>query len=453
MGKFILNRILLIFPTLGVISLLAFFISINGPQDPVEGVLLQVIEGEELDKINKDIQHLLDEQNLDKPSFYFSILRFGGPDSLHKIIFRKERRSAEKFYYRHGHWKKINQFRSQLSSLRTQLLQEGNGEAYQILSSVLTSPDLTESQITKSFEVVGADLTKELKTEVEQLEVLSKEILSLKPEWYSFFPYPKWHGFDNRYHIWLSKAVRFDFGKSQVSKQPVTQNWGKFISMTLRFTLLAVILAYLLSILIGAWMALNEGKIQERFMNAVLVVIDAMPSFWLGTLLLIFLANPHYCDCFDASYLPGDPDFFRELASMVMPLITYTLGILVALSRLMKSSMLKVLGEDYIRTARAKGLSLPKVIVRHGLRNAIIPMLGSVASILVWMLSGSVVIERIFSIPGLGERIMIGVESGDVPVILTVFVFAGLFTALGYFLMDLLIMWADPRIRIGGKGE
>jgi len=181
-----------------------------------------------------------------------------------------------------------------------------------------------------------------------------------------------------------------------------------------------------------------------------------MPTFFVGTLLLLYFANPDNLSWFPVSGIQDptsfDPDWNfwmkakHRMPYLILPVITYTYGSFAFLSRIMRIGMIEVVSQDYIRTARAKGLGEKKVILKHALRNSLLPILTVFASIFPVAIGGSVIIEVIFSIPGMGVEVYNSILNYDYPMIITVFTITGFLTMLGYLIVDILYAVVDPRI-------
>jgi peptide/nickel transport system permease protein len=181
-----------------------------------------------------------------------------------------------------------------------------------------------------------------------------------------------------------------------------------------------------------------------------------MPSFFVGTLLLLQFANPDNLSWFPVSGIQ-DPTLFdpnwslwmklkHRMPYLILPIITYTYGSFAFLSRIMRIGMIDVVSQDYIRTARAKGLGEGKVILKHALRNSLLPIITVFAAIFPMAIGGSIIIEVIFSIPGMGVEAYNGILNYDYPMIITVFTLAGFLTMVGYLVADILYAVVDPRI-------
>ncbi|MEO0896743.1 MAG: ABC transporter permease [Bacteroidota bacterium] len=454
MSAYFLKRILLIIPAIGLVSWLVFAISLNQPDDPLDEVYQQMLNGRSEVFVKGKIKQKSELYHLNKPSFYFAIQSVNAPDTLHHIVFKRERESAEALFYRFKNWVNVHLFRQScyewLTVLRAKKDKSLRGKN-QLRNSLnlLRIPAEKLDQIPLLIAEIKTAYPNE--TAISSLEASWRQ-LTHSPNSFSFYvPRMKWNGWDNQYHLWLSGILGcFDFGASLLNETPVADNLGYYLGYTLRFTLISLLIAYGLAIILGAWLASASQKLGQRLLDKGLIVLDAIPAFWLGTLLLLFFTNPHYpnLNIFPHSYLPYERLPWKHFLSMVLPFVAYVAGMLTVLTRLVKTSLQQILAEDYIRTAKAKGLSMRQIIWKHGLRNALIPLVASLASMFTFLVSGSVIIEEIFNIPGMGSRILQSLLNGDIPAIMMFFSLSAVLTMLGYLLTDLLYQWLDPRIRL-----
>ena len=218
---------------------------------------------------------------------------------------------------------------------------------------------------------------------------------------------------------------------------------------------LAILLAYGLSIPLGVWMARHAGSARDQWTTLLLYTLYSIPGFWLGTLLLVFLTTPEYgLDIFPSIGL-GDlrPDdsgwdiLITRTSHLFLPVFCLTYGSLAYLTRHVRNAMLHELKQDYIRAAWARGLSERQVIWRHAFRNALFPLITLFGAVLPAALAGSVAIEVIFNIPGMGRLTYASIVSQDWPVVYGVLFLAAMLTLAGSLLADLLYSRADPRVR------
>ncbi|MFI5220334.1 MAG: ABC transporter permease, partial [Bacteroidia bacterium] len=256
--------------------------------------------------------------------------------------------------------------------------------------------------------------------------------------------------------IYSKGILRGDFGISYVTKQPVSQVIGEKIFWSLFLTLISVIIAYCVSIPVGIKSAAKKDSAFDRISSIILFALYSLPVFWVATLLLMTFANTDVLNIFPASGVKptgGYPDSASWLEKikltlpyLVLPTICYTYSSFAFLSRTMRVTMLEEINRDYIRTARAKGLSESKVIYKHALRNALFPLITVFANVFPAMIGGSIIIETIFTIPGMGFETVSAIHNQNYPMIIAIFTITGILTLIGYFISDILYAVADPRI-------
>lgn len=242
----------------------------------------------------------------------------------------------------------------------------------------------------------------------------------------------------SQYVDWLGKAVQLDFGNSFYFQGPVMEMVAERLPITFKLGGIALLLAILVAIPLGVLAAIYRDTWLDRVALVIAVVGQAMPSFWFGlTLILIFSVTLHW--------LPVAGNESWE--NFVLPAIALGYYAMPAMMRLTRAGMLEVLASDYIRTARAKGLSKGKVIFKHALRNAVIPVVALAAVELGFMLGGSVVIESVYSMQGLGQLAWDAISRNDYPVVQAVVLIIAMFYIGLTFLADVINALLDPRIR------
>ena len=289
------------------------------------------------------------------------------------------------------------------------------------------------------------------------------DLLANQTRWKTYIPAINFYGTKNQYHLWLfgngkerMGLLRGDFGISYIDSQPIQDKiWGK-VGISFTLSLISIFLAYLISIPIGIYSAYRKDSVADKGMSLVLFILYSMPSFFVGTLLLLQFANPDNLSWFPVSGIQ-DPTIFNpewgfwekikhRMPYLVLPIITYTYGSFAFLSRIMRVGMIDIVNQDYIRTARAKGLGEKKVILKHALRNSLLPVITVFAAIFPMAIGGSIIIEVIFSIPGMGVEVFNAILNYDYPMIITVFTLSGFLTMIGYLVSDILYALVDPRI-------
>lgn len=258
-----------------------------------------------------------------------------------------------------------------------------------------------------------------------------------------------------RYPIWLSKLARLDFGRSFKDWRPVRTIILERLPITLQINLIAIFIAYVIAIPVGVHSAVRSGRPLERATTVTLFILYSLPSFWVAYILIYFLAGGSYLNIFPVAGIssPGAANmpywrwFFDRLWHLILPVACLTYGGFAGLSRYMRTGMMEVLRQDYIRTARAKGLSERSVIFKHAMRNSVIPIVTILAGLLPSLIGGSVIIETIFNIPGMGRLGFNAVLSRDYPVIMAVATVSATLTLFGILLADVLYALVDPRIK------
>jgi peptide/nickel transport system permease protein len=266
------------------------------------------------------------------------------------------------------------------------------------------------------------------------------------------------HVGETQFAKWLGRLVTLRFGASIRDGRPVMEKIGEALPVTLVLSLLAMALAYLVAVPLGVHAAVRRGTLLERATTVLLFVLYSLPSFWLAMVLILLFGGVGYLDWFPIYGLstPGLESatgwswLADRLHHLVLPVLCLSYGSLAVISRYQRSAMLDVIRQDYIRTARAKGLSERAVIFKHALRNAMLPTITLLGLQLPYLIGGSVIIERIFNIPGMGLLTFQAFLHRDYPVIMAVSVLSAGLTLLGLILADLFYAVADPRITLEG---
>jgi peptide/nickel transport system permease protein len=262
-----------------------------------------------------------------------------------------------------------------------------------------------------------------------------------------------------RYWIWLRQIATLNFGRSYKDHRPVIDKIAERLPVTLSLNIISIILVYMIAIPLGVISAIRQGSFSDRIITFCLFALYSIPNFWLAMVLIYFLGGGDFWDVFPvygiispgAEFYPFYKIALNFLWHITLPVICLTYADFAYLSRYQKGSLLEVLREDFVRTARAKGLSESRVILKHALRNSLIPIVTIVASILPAMIGGSVIIESIFSIPGIGQLGFESILSRDYPVIMAIATITAFLTLIGILISDIAYVFVDPRISFEGK--
>jgi len=258
-----------------------------------------------------------------------------------------------------------------------------------------------------------------------------------------------------QYFSWVRKIAALDLGKSfSPDNRPVADKILERLPITLFINVLSLGLIIVIAIPIGVIAAVRQNSLFDK-VTAVLVFIGfAMPTFWLALLLMI-LFGVHLgwlpisgIRSLNYEYLPPLSAFTDLIKHLILPVLLSAFGGLAGLSRYMRANMLEVIRQDYITTARAKGLSERVVIYKHALRNALLPVITILGLSIPGLIGGSVIFETIFAIPGMGQLFYMAVMSRDYPVVMGILVIGAVLTLMGNLIADVSYAVADPRIRI-----
>ena len=262
-----------------------------------------------------------------------------------------------------------------------------------------------------------------------------------------------------QYLNWLKGLATLDLGRSFApDRRPVWEKIKERLPVTLLINVLSMLIIFGVAVPLGVASAVREGSLFDRATTVFVFVGYAMPGFWLALLLMmLFGIKWHLLPISGLHSLMGyeNLSFWEKVLDwakhLILPIFVSAFGGLAGLSRFMRSSMIEALRQDYIVTARAKGLPERVVVYRHALRNALLPVITILGLSVPGLVGGSVIFESIFSIPGVGQLMWQAVMARDYPVIMGNLVIVSVLTLLGNLLADICYALADPRIRLGGR--
>ncbi|MCB9081236.1 MAG: ABC transporter permease [Lewinellaceae bacterium] len=471
MLRYLIKRLLFFIPALFMVSLVAFALSKLAPGDPVlimsrsraDETMRNLVDAE---RVYREYSRLL---GLDKPVFYFAFSNQAFPDSLYRIINPERQQTLRKLLYQFGNWPALESYYQAIRPVETELRQ--------LLATKATDEVIEHLRITQgiytTFDTAGIrnrlvalntfgntiPENKTLHTAVDNLQEAYRQLCQHPQRSRLFLPAIHWYGFDNQYHRWLSSCLQGNFGVSYLDGRPVSRKIREALRWTLRLNLTAIFLAYLLAIPLGVQMARRAHSSFDRSMTLILFLLYSLPSFWVATTLLIFFTTPEYGMQFftitGISDIPAGASWGQRISEnirhMVLPVFCLTYGSLAFISRQMRNALLEVLQQDFIRTARAKGLPERVVIWKHGFRNALFPIITLFGSIFPAVIAGSVIIEVIFNVPGMGKLTVDSIRSQDWPMVYTILLLSALLTMVGLLVSDMLYAIADPRVNYQEK--
>lgn len=493
MLKYVFRRVLVFIPTLIAITLLGFVIMVSAPGDPVERMVVAAQAGGE---IGSQTANQLEQKKfwsrklgLDLPIFYVSLNSMAQSDTLYKIYDKNEQESLSRLASQYGNWPAITEYFTSVSALHNahsslkidsstafgydlgEFKEDVNTSFFES-SSLKASYSLVviESKFAKLEELYSKPYMSPFKDELEVVKSKFKTVQETATPWKKYVPVLNFYA-NNQYHRWIfgdgnwltgagaeftRGIIRGDFGTSYTTKMPIQEVIGIKIFWSFFFSMISVFLAYVISIPLGIQAAVHKDTLFDRVTTVLLFILYSLPSFFAATVMLMWFANPDVFHWFPASGVEPvrgfaeNAGFFERwidrLPFLVLPIISYTYGSFAFLSRIMRVSMLEIVNQDYIRTARAKGLTEKVVIYKHALRNGLLPIITVFANIFPVAIGGSVILEVIFTIPGMGGESYNAIVNQNYPMLIAIFTITGVLTLVGYLVSDILYAVADPRI-------
>jgi peptide/nickel transport system permease protein len=265
-----------------------------------------------------------------------------------------------------------------------------------------------------------------------------------------------------QYLVWLKNISSLSFGESFKDNQSVWSKIAERLPVTVKLNFWSILVVYLVAIPLGVYSATHPNSWGDQITTLAAFILFAVPLVWAATMAIVFICGGDFYYLFPPGGLESI-DFsdnwpiWRKLQDrawhIFLPVVLLSYDGFAGLSRYMRASMLEVLAQDYVQVARAKGLSEKRVILKHVLRNSLIPQVTILASILPGLIGGSVIIETIFSIPGLGQLGFESVLARDYPTVLALFTVSALLTLIGILISDLLLAAVDPRIVFGRRQQ
>jgi peptide/nickel transport system permease protein len=448
-------------------------LSTSVPGDPVEQMLNSNTEmGSSANALASERAYIEKRKQLglDLPVFYFSFTNSATPNNMYEIPKKFHRYNLERLVDMYGNWdyiypyyKKIKEF--ELAAGNTQR-DSTNGDALIAIRDNIQKLYLNYEKRTLDISINNID------DEIAQfpsLAELSAPFQNVKNAYYNgvlthatsykkYIPAIHWYGTNNQYHRWITGFFKGDFGISYQDQRPVKTVIWEAVHWTVMLSVFSIILTYVISIPLGIKAAAKKDSKRDKIMSTILFMLYSLPVFWVATLLIMFLGGGDFWSWFPA-YGVGeisDTDslasiFFTRFYHLVLPMICFTYGGLAFLYRQMRGAMINTLSQDYIRTARAKGLDEEKVLWKHAFKNSLLPIITLFANVFPLIISGAIIIETKFSIPGMGKTAIEAIHARNYPMIYTIVMFSAILTMIGYLVADILYAVVDPRISFNKK--
>jgi peptide/nickel transport system permease protein len=468
MFQYLVRRLLFFIPSLFIIAFLVLWLSNQSVDDPVD-VLggNNAVQGANDWKGEREKEQTYwttaQEYHLNLPIFYFNIQSWAYNDSLNTIVRRVHQQNANKFVAQYGNGQDVWQYYKALRRTHEAIYALPNDSLNQNVRTNLLAnfpflyienDDASITNRLKTFQTIAQNTL--VASNLSTLSTTYQHIKENAMPFQCWLPTFRWHGTHNRYHLWLAGIIKGDFGLSYRTQRPVLEEIKEAIGWTILLNLLAVFFTFGIAVPLGVYMAAHEKTRFDRWSTAFFFGLHTMPLFWLATVVMIFFTSDNYGLFLFAR--PGLGDVTNQstflgkiqvaLPHFIAPVCCITLYSIAYLSQQMRSSMLSVLHQDYIRTARMKGLSLNKILWKHAFRNALFPIITLFASVFPEIITGSLVIEAVFNLPGMGSLAAGAVADHNIPIVLALVWLTGIMTLIGYLVSDVLYRVANPIIRV-----
>lgn len=447
-------------------------LSVSVPGDPVEQMLSSNTESGSVQNALASEQAYIkkrQELGLDLPVFYFSISNEATPKDLHLIPKKFHRNNLSRLIAQYGNWTLIDKYYQSIKQLEFATLEtkrdSANGDAI-----IAIKDNIYQLYINDNNNVIQSSISKiQNQTKKDSsLLAINKALLTVKNNYQELRDNPTpikyktptihWYGTQCQYHQWITKFMKGDFGISYKDGRPVKSVLLDAVRWTVILSIISIILTYLISIPLGVVSAAKKGSKTDQTISTILFLLYSLPSFWVATLLIMFFGGGDFLNWFPAygvGQIESGMSFMEKFGirayHLVLPLICYTYGSLAYISRQMRGAMVDTLSQDYIRTARAKGLNQRTILWKHAFKNSLLPIITLFASVFPLAVSGAIVLEIIFSIPGMGKLAYDALVARNYPIVYSVVMFSAILTLVGFLVADILYALVDPRISYNKK--
>lgn len=471
MTRYILSRILFFIPSVAVISLLAFGMIRSLPGN----TFLLLTAGASEDAFSptasaestRNLRKTASDLGADLPVFYIEITRGSMPRDASFEWNPAKKKTLEKWTLDTGNYPAAKRWYEFLEQSAALLSRSGGSESVSEAKKIIHALSLSETEeetrklYTELKEIVYGDST--LKSHKGWL---SEGISAMEARYdrrlrhLNFLPAVHFHS-RCAFGLWLfgngadkKGLIRGDFGHSLIDGKKVTASLYEKVWLTVALSLASLLLTYLISVPLGTWLAVYRGSAAEKVISSLLFLGFSLPSFWVATLAIVWFAGGDGLNRF-AAYGTGGlslnmhaEEFFQTLfRHFTLPVFVWTYGGIAFVTKQTQTALLQASESQYFRAAVAHGIPMRNVIWKHLWPNSLRPLITMGANILPGLIGGSVVLETIFSLPGMGEWLYRAYFFRDYPVIMAVLFLGSVLTLTGYLLSDILLALTDPKIR------
>ena len=432
-----------------LLSLLCFALSRATPSDPVsQQMSVEGIRPGQNDPTAyyRTYRRMAARMGYDLPPFYFTVANASLPDTLHRILPKSRRQTIRSLAARFGDWPRVQRYAAAVKAAEdTATNPVVLATARRLL--LRAEPEYIERQLSRlPDEPSGAGMRLAYRNLVRHARP-SRQLL----------PRLTWNGKQNQYHRYMTRLLHGDLGVSYADGRPVADKLAAAIPNTALLNGITLFIVYLLAVPLGLYMAYYRHSTFDRWATLLTFLAFGLPAFWVATLLANFFTTPAYgLDWFESMGFGNVPpgSTFLEVAAirlrhLFLPVVCLAYPSLAYVSRHLRSAAISELEKPYVRTAYMKGLHGRRVLWGHVFRNASFPLVTLLGGLLPALLAGSVLIEQIFNLPGMGQLLYDSATSRDWPVVIALVLVNGLLTVVGLLLADVGYAVLDPRVRLG----
>ena len=463
---YFIKRLLFILPTWLVISAVVFGLSRCVSTDLVAEKLRNSSETTSSNSISDDLYaETAHKLGLDRPVFYVAIQPAAFPDTLHKIVRRDEREALEKLIWQYGNWAAIQDFHVEIKRFLRKIPEnekntEGGIFLQNDLQQLLIQHDASQidsylKNLTDATDTITpvTPLTTAYKTDAQHL-VETFTFLKNHPITAGLYvPSVRWYGLDNQYNTWFKNFISGNFGMAK-DDQTVVEKLKYPLSITFILGLSTLVLAFGIGMPLGVFAATHRHKRRGKWLVKGLFAVYSLPTFWLATLAAMFLTTRYYGLKIFPEVGVGNPpvnatileSLWASLPHFILPILCMTIHPVAVIARQMQAAVQETMKKDFILTAKAKGLTQNRVMWRHAVRNSLTPMVTLLAAMIPSLVGGSLAVELIFNLNGMGKTVVEAMTGNDWSVVFAVLMLVSAVVLLGNWLSDGLYRWLNPRV-------
>jgi ABC-type dipeptide/oligopeptide/nickel transport system permease component len=445
MFKLIINKLRIFVPTFLVITLLSFWLQEAASSDPVEKTGVAISE--------EAYRFTAIQLHRDKPLFYFAFRTQAFPDTLHRFLYKNRIAALTAKIRAFGNWEQIETYYNRVLSLKNATQNtEGLGNLNNLFEKMLVNTKTHyEFCLLKQAEQKSLELG-QFQEEVRALHQKYKDLNGNRQIWKLYTPKLNWYGIDNQYHHWLFSTLRGDFGVSTVTGKSILGILYLPLKITLWVSCWAILSAFLTGIGFGIFLARAHKTVSAHFISNFLFLVYAFPPFLLAILMRIFITEGGFgqIGLVGLSAHANEKDSFatflsQNAFSLIFPTICVSYRLMTQVARHLQTGLLDELKKEYVRTARAKGMLKPNILYFQVFKNAMLPLITLFGQTFPLAIAGSVAVEIIFNINGMGYLAHEALQKENHPLIYVIVTLSAMLAMMGSFVTDILQGYVNPQ--------